>query len=554
MLTHNPHPPCTPRSRGRRSPGLLLCVAAAISATVAARADLTGPQVLVVYDSRVPDSVTVAEYYAGSELVPGTAGGRLGKHAGLNVVDLARLPGAGGAALAPTISYPEYLSRVRDPLRAYLNSSGLTQRIRCLVLTKGLPHRIQDINHSNPNVGDQPQAAATLLTAGNATYAAVDSELTLLWQNLNAGEGNGGADSKADGAIVNPYFKASQTITGYSTANITTAKTFLTVPGNTGILWRNGATGASTLSPGDIYLVCRLDGHSVAEVRAEIDRAQNLAVDVDTGVIVLDESASDGVQNISDADNEFDNDGPVIFTNGGDDYEQSRDQITGDGRIAPANLKYDRWATSGGFLVGPLIDFGGGTVVHGPVLLLATYGANHSGVPGTPGNAGTQYPFSFNYATGAAFNTIESYNGRSFGGIGVGPTPQGQLADFIQAGGTFGIGNVWEPFSFSVGDNAPLMRNFYLGSMTWAEAAYGALPVLSWQQIVVGDPLAKVRRTKEDVNADGVTGLEDMYAWFTVAGGARDLNRDAQINRTDVELLRNSVRGMESGNMRPGTR
>jgi hypothetical protein len=535
-------------------PGVLMCALGAVLATGVARADLRESQVLVVYDSRVPDSLAVAEYYAGSQRVPLGVGTRTGVHPDVMVVNLAELPSAGTGPLPATISYADFVSRLRDPLRATMTARALATSVRCILLTKGLPHRIQDINPSSPNVGDQPNQAAALLTAGNLTYASVDSELTLLWQNLNTTELGGSADSKADGGIVNPYFKSSQTISGYSTANIMATKGWATVPGNSGILWRNVGSGVPLLTPGDIYLVCRLDGNSVTDTINEIDRARNLAIDVDRGVMVLDESASDGVQNISDTDGEFDNDGPVLYTNAGDDYEQTRDLLLSDGRFLPANVKYDRWSTADGFLVGPRINFGGGTVVNGELLLLGTYGANHSGVPGTPGNAGTQYPFSFNYLPGATFNTIESFNGRSFGGIGVGPTPQGQLADFIQAGGTFGIGNVWEPFSYSVPDNLAIVRNFYLGTLTWAEAAYTSIPVLSWQQIVVGDPLAKVRRVKEDINGDEQNDQEDLYAWFAPAARPRDLNRDGQINRTDVELLRNAVRGAESGNMRPGTR
>ncbi len=540
MQTDNPR---------RRVLASLVCAIGALVAAGGARADLREPQVLVLYDSRVSDSVAVAEHYAGSANVPGGAGGVPGVHPGVHSLDIATLPGAGTAPMAATISYPDFIAKLRDPLRGYLGQSGLTQRVRCIVMTKGLPHRIQDLG-PNPNAGDQPSQAAALINAGNLTYASVDSELTLLWQNLSANEQGNGADSKADGGVLNPYFKSSQSATAYSSVNISVAKTLLTVPGNVGILWRTLPSGPTGLTPGDFYLVCRLDGNSIADTIAAIDRAQNIAVDLDNSVMVLDESASDGVQNVSDTDGELDNDGPVVFTNAGDDYEQTRDLMLGDGRFSPLHIDYNRWSTAAQFIVGPRINFGGGVVEPGNVLLLATYGANHSGVPGTPGNAGTQYPRSFFYAPGAAFNTIESYNGRSFGGIGVGPVPQGQLADFLTSGGTFGLGNVWEPFSFTVPDNLAIVRNFYLGSLTWGEAAYTAMPMLSWQQVVVGDPLAKVRRVQEDVNADQRTDADDLYAWYASPSNPRDLNRDGQINRADVELLMRSVRGNESGNMR----
>lgn len=540
MVTDNPR---------RRVLASLVCALGALAASDAARADLRESQVLVLYDARVPDSEAVAEHYAGSANVPGGAGGVLGVHPGVRALDISTLPGAGTAPMGPTVSYADFIARLRDPLRAYLSQNDPSRRVRCLVMTKGLPHRMQDLG-PNPNAGDQPAQAAALINAGNLTYASVDSELTLLWQSLNATEQGNGADSKADGGVLNPYFKSSQTLTAYSSVHIAEAKNLLTVPGNIGILWRALPSGPTGLTPGDIYLVCRLDGNSVGDVIDAIDRAQGVVVDLDHSVMVLDESASNGVQNVSDTDGELDNDGPVVFTNAGDDYEQTRDLLQSDGRFAPANINYNKWSTAEQFIVGPRLDFGGGVVEPGDVLLLATYGANHSGVPGTPGNAGTQYPRSFFYAPGAVFNTIESYNGRSFGGIGVGPVPQGQLADFIGSGGTFGLGHVWEPFSFSVPDNLAIVRNFYLGSLTWGEAAYTALPMLSWQQVVVGDPLAKVRRLQEDINVDQRTDVEDLYSWYSSPTRPRDLNRDGRTDRADVELLIRSVRGNESGNMR----
>ncbi len=103
-------------------------------------------------------------------------------------------------------------------------------------------------------------------------------------------------------------------------------------------------------------------------------------------------------------------------------------------------------------------------------------------MPSGSGGAGTQYASSFNYAPGAVFNTIESYNGRAFGGLGQVPgIPQQQASDFIQAGGTFAIGNVWEPFALTLADNRPIVLNFLLGSQTWGRGrVFGdSLPVVA---------------------------------------------------------------------------
>lgn len=509
-------------------------------------ADLRESQVLVVYDSRIADSLAIADYYAGSEKVPAGSGTSFGLHPGVHAVDLATLPGAGVVPPAPDITQTTFVSNIRDPLRAYLTQRGLTRTIRCIVLTKGIPHRVQDSD--NPGVGDQPGQVGPEASAGDANYASVDSELTLLWQNLTAGEAGGMADSKSDGMIPNPYSRQTAPINAYTNQWIASNKVFFFAGGYTGFIWRYQTAGGAGLTPGDIYLVCRLDGATRADVFAALDRAQNLEIDLDSAALVLDEQASNGVQNLSDTDGEFDNDGPAAYTNAGDDYEQTRDFVLADGRFAAANVNYNQWNGAANFIVGPRVDFGGGLVVSQPVLLLATLGNNHNS--GMPTGAGIGYADSFNYPPGAIFNTIESFNGRALGGLGMGPTPQEQLADFIAAGGTFAIGNVWEPLSWTIGDNSAIVRNFLLGDLTWAEAAYTAIPALSWQQIVVGDPLAKVRRVKEDLNRDGVNNVDDLYAWQATASRI-DLNRSGAIDDADWRLLMQSIRGSESGMMRP---
>ena len=84
MLTHN---------QSRRVLACLVGMAALMLTSAAARAQLRESQVLVVYDSRIPDSLNVAEYYAGSTRVPGGLGNRSGMHPTVKTVDLSQLPG-----------------------------------------------------------------------------------------------------------------------------------------------------------------------------------------------------------------------------------------------------------------------------------------------------------------------------------------------------------------------------------------------------------------------------------------------------------------------------
>ncbi|MCA3005397.1 MAG: hypothetical protein LW650_08060 [Planctomycetaceae bacterium] len=553
----------------------VLAGAGSLALAASASAQLRPDQVLVVYDSRIPDSLAVAEHYAGSAAVPGGLGNLPGTRPGVRVVDLASLGGV--VQSAATISRSAFNLHIRDRLRTHLAATdapgggGSTNggAIRCLVLTKGLPHRILQSN--NANVGDNPSLAGNTLGAANYNSAALDAELVLLWQNLDAGENNGPADSPADGFVVNPYWRQTLPIEAWRTRFRRNAKTFsaptTTPAAGPGILWSASLTNPTlapppnALTPGDIYLVSRLDGHTVADVRALLDRSAGPAipVNVDAAGFILDESNSDGVLSpINSA--EFDTGGFSLIWNG-DDYEQARDTLLADRRFAPANVRYDRFANKNNFLVGSRISYGGqGLIVDAPaaplpVILLASYGSNHEGTaPGddvsTSPNVRTTYAESFTYAPGAVFNTMESYNGRQFNNVEAGGVPQEQAADFIAAGGSFAIGNVFEPFTLTVPDNDALVKAWHLGNLSWAEAAFSSLPVLSFQQIVIGDPLARLARSSEDRDADARLSVDDLYSMNQTPA---DINRSGVADDADRALVERAVRSSRDADMRSGS-
>lgn len=528
----------------------LFALITALSSAPAAHAQLREPEVLVVYDSRISDSLLVAEAYAGSAKVPGGVGNVAGSRPGVRVVDLASLSNAGVVPATPDIDYTTFATRLRTPLRAFLTTSGLTRQIRSIVLTKGLPHRILDINR--PTIGDDPVAlngAFSNTTFGNFTYASVDSELTLLWQTLNSGEANGNGDSLADGLIANPFALKGLPVTSYPSDAINSAPKFLVAspqsaggPAINGFIWLAPVgTTFPYLTPGDLYLVCRLDGPSVQVVRDIISRARNLVVNTSIAGVVLD---TDGQP--------FDTTSGLgsPFDTGGSDYGNAYNLLISDGRFRPTNIGYDFFSGVPNFLVGPNIAYTGGPFVFNrPLVYLGSYGANHA--PFTA-PLSTTYAESFSYVPGAVFNTMESYNGRDFGGRGILPgVPQEQAADFLASGGTFAVANVWEPLTLSVPRTRELIQRFLLSNLTWAEAAYSALPALSWQQIVVGDPLARVTRTSEDINNDGKVTIDDLYAWYAAPV---DINNSGATNDADAQLILDAVRGYEHATMRVGQR
>jgi hypothetical protein len=513
-----------------RSHGLTLCLAlfAALCAHASA-STLRANQVLVVYDSRDADSLAVAEFYAGSALVPGGTGGEAGVHDGLRVFDIAS-SGIASSAVNGGVFYDAFEAQVRDPIRAHLESSDLVYTIRCLALCKGLPHRVDDA--ASPGIGDQPGDFGSQLIAGGARSVSVDSELTLLWQDIP--DINVDAFSTLDsGYIRNPYWRKSRPINTYKNIYIRSDKDWEFQQYR--ILARTSDDAPeTTLTAGDMLLVCRLDGNSVADVRAMVNRAQGLVYDVDTAGVVLDESGSNGIADLDQSNSELDN--VIDLLTREDDYETARDLLLADGRFDPANIHYNGASGVTQFQLGPNVDFNGeGIVITTPLILMTHYGRNHSGRPSI--NI-AQYEESFNYAPGAVFSTMESYNGRAFNGL---PTrySQGQVADFVTAGGTFGIGMVWEPFAQTVPDTNWIVRNFILGGLTWAEAAYTAIPAVSWMHVVIGDPLARASRTSDDINGDGVVDIDDLYA---IVRTPVDINRDGQADAADTALIEAAIR------------
>src|SRR5688500_5003524 len=114
-----------------------------------------------------------------------------------------------------------YVSQIERPIAQWLSEENAQDRILYIVLTKGVPLRIAG------STGD------------NATVSSVDSELTLLYRKA------AGGFISPSGAIRNPYYLGDQPIAS--------VKPF-------------------SHRDHDIYLVARLDGYTVADVKALIDR------------------------------------------------------------------------------------------------------------------------------------------------------------------------------------------------------------------------------------------------------------------------------------------
>ncbi len=72
-------------------------------------------------------------------------------------------------------------------------------------------------------------------------------------------------------------------------------------------------------------------------------------------------------------------------------------------------------------------------------------------------------------------------------------SPQSMVADYLQEGATGAGGHVYEPYLTSCPRPDILLPAYFRGR-NLAEAFYLSIPALSWQNIVVGDPLCRLGR------------------------------------------------------------
>jgi len=470
-----------------------------LTATAPARAQaLTEDRVLLLYNSANADSAAVRDLY-------------LAVHPGVLEFDL------NDPALSPAdpndlgnITRAEYLSEIRAPLLAFLSTTlptgePLAEHVVAIATTRGLPARIMGLHEFQ-------------LWSG---YSSLESELSLVQQDLT-GAGPTPFDTTFEGAIDNPYhFLVGQSILSFDRTAIAQQKTFQLIGASA---WQ-----ATDLTPGDIYLVCRLDSAPSAtataleNIDALLQRSQSLAFDPNGVQALLDEYAPEFDQ--------LDDDGGLFFPTN-DDYDDTTSVLTSAGVETLHDETFN-------FVTGSELPD-----QTKPLIVLGTYGENHdiNGWGANPPGPGTYISTYTNLHPACVFVSYESFNGNSI----INGTPrsnQAQAMDFIAQGGSFTIAHVAEPFSFTVSDLEMLSQNLLVGSMTFAEAAYSAIPALSWQSTPIGDPLATVAfgspSLPADLNGDGVVNGADLATLLTQWGtnGPADLNSDGVVNGADLATL-----------------
>jgi uncharacterized protein (TIGR03790 family) len=274
--------------------------------------------------------------------------------------------------------------------------------------------------------------AGTEGTDGNR--ASVDSELALLYARMVKGP------YPLNGRIPNPYFAADPAFTG--AAHVAPAV--------------EGAPKAAPARRWGLYLVTRLDGYTEDDVRALFAHSMIAGGKRGRFVFVLRGSGE----------------GDVWMERAADTLRAlGADVLVGREGEFPTGLRgvlgFCSWGSNDGRYPGrgPRYEWVPGAIATGFVSSDAR--TFHEPPPSwRPG----------------PFRNQEAY----FEG-----TPQSLIGDLVREGASGAIGNAYEPYLDACA-RPEILFPAYLAGYNLAEACYLALPYLSWQSVVIGDPLCRI--------------------------------------------------------------
>ena len=382
--------------------------------------------VLVVVNSNSTDSTEIGEYYAKARGIPRN--------------QIARI----SAATADVVTRAGYELTIEQPIAAWLAKHLLQDKVLFIVLTKGVPLRIEG-------------------TIGrDGTSASVDSELTLLYQRLT------GQTVTVIGRRDNPYYLGDRSLE-------------LAFP--------------FSRTRHEMYLVSRLDGFSVADVKALVDRSVKPSTE---GRVLLDQRFG--------ADDRS-----------GDQWlSEAADRLGSVGQSARVLIDATRAPLS----------------TADPVIGYFSWGSNDA--------AHLKRSTGLKFSPGAIGGMYVSTDARTFREPAAAWVPDGVNAvngqslvgDLIREGLTGVSGQVAEPFLDGI-VRPQVLFPAYLSGFTVVESFYLATPYVSWQNIVIGDPLCapfltQPRPAPSALTIDEETGLPSVFS-------ERTLMKFRKENRLNIE-------------------
>jgi uncharacterized protein (TIGR03790 family) len=313
---------------------------------------------------------------------------------------------------------------LRTQLESLMTSRGITDSINYIVTTKGVPFKV--------------------LRSSLYYNSSVESELSLIFSSSASSIGN-------YGRVLSPYY---------------------------------GKSTDFTHAQYGIYLVTRLDGYTIADVEAMIDRAS-----------VIPTTVASAVQCVFDMD-------PARSATLG--------YLNNNMRKAATYL-----ATKG---IASVVDSTSTYLTYqSNVLGYASWGSNDANWSSYTTHA---IPH-FTYANGAIAETYVSTSGRTF----TSPATYGQslIADLIAEGITAAKGYVYEPYSTAMAD-VNILFTRYADGYTVAESYYASSYYLSWMDVIIGDPKYRMIATRLPsdrtiaTKTDSTGSLPVEMASFTATG------------------------------------
>ena len=356
-----------------------------IASTVGAQ---TADHVLLVVNEASADSVKIGEHYARVRGIPAD-----------QVLQI-------DAPVIETVPRATFQRQIETPISSWIAKRAAHDRILYIVLTKGVPLRIE----------------GTLGRTG--TVASVDSELTLLYRKMV------GATLAPGGQVPNPYYLGAEPATK--------AKRF-------------------NHRDHDIYLVTRLDGYTVADVIAMIDRGVAASP---TGAVVLDQKAE---LPASAAENWM-KDAAVALNDQGFGEQAVLESTTRAFDGTQPVIGYYSWGSND-----PVLRTRKLSVNFAPGAIAAMFLSSDARTFAEP---------PAQWVASDSRNLRSLYAGSS----------QSLTGDLIRNGVSGAAGYVREPYADGAVRPDKLFPA-YLAGFNLAEAFYLATPYLSWQSVIIGDPL-----------------------------------------------------------------
>jgi uncharacterized protein (TIGR03790 family) len=205
-----------------------------------------------------------------------------------------------------------------------------------------------------------------------------------------------------------------------------------------------------------MYLVCRLAAYDLDEVKGVIDRSLAAA---NEGKVVIDLKSDDDAPG-----NDWLRNAAILLPSGRVIFDEST-KVLYDQRDV---VGYAGWGSNDPNLKRRMLRF------HWLPGAIATEFVS------SDGRTFKRPPDDWNIATWKE-------PARFFAG-----SPQSLTADFIHEGATGASGHVFEPY-LALTPRPDFLLPAYLNGRNLAESFYLAIPALSWQNIVVGDPLCRLK-------------------------------------------------------------